>query len=116
MSYCRFSTDDFQCDLYCYESVNGNYETQVASNRFRFKIPLPEKVDVGTNEWFKRHDKIMEMVKHADKVKIGLPYDGKYFSDSNIEDFYNRLLELKRVGYQFPDYVLEQVKSEIKND
>ena len=56
------------------------------------------------------------MVKHADKVKIGLPYDGKYFSVSNIEDFYNRLLELKRVGYQFPDYVLEQVKSEIKND
>ena len=30
MSYCRWSTDDFACDLYCYESA-AEYVTHVKS-------------------------------------------------------------------------------------
>ncbi len=33
MSYCRFSSDDFQCDVYVYEDVSGGWTTHVAGNR-----------------------------------------------------------------------------------
>lgn len=33
MSYCRWSSDRFQCDVYCYESVYDGYVVHVASSR-----------------------------------------------------------------------------------
>ena len=30
MAYCRWSSEDYQCDLYCYESKEG-YVTKVAT-------------------------------------------------------------------------------------
>src|SRR5687767_6611694 len=44
MSYCRWSTDDFQCDLYCYEDVSGGFTTHVAGRRKIWDAPLPTQV------------------------------------------------------------------------
>ena len=38
MSYCRWSSDDFQCDVYVYESVAGGFVTHVAANRVVFRM------------------------------------------------------------------------------
>lgn len=45
---------------------------------------------------------------------IGLPCDGESYSDDTLEEFKARLLELRRVGYIFPDGVLEDIDNEIK--
>lgn len=116
MSYCRFSTDDFLCDLYCYESELG-FETHVASLRSIYTEPLPPPVSFDdADAYCERWRIVMDMLDRAERKPIGLPYDGQSFYDDNLEDFLARLRELKAVGYQFPDYVIESVEQEIAEE
>jgi len=80
MSYCRFSSDDFQCDVYVYESCHGGFDLHVAGRRHEFKEPIPEKIPFDKEhqaEWFKRHSKIIRMCDAAEMVDIGLSHDGE---------------------------------------
>jgi hypothetical protein len=43
MSYCRWSSNDFQCDVYVYEDVAGGWTTHVACNRVVYSEPLREE-------------------------------------------------------------------------
>lgn len=118
MSYCRWSSDDFSCDLYCYQD-SGGYSTHVAAHRAVYKEPLPPDIELSSepaiiDAWVNRHQHVMEMLKNADRVDIGLPYDGQSFHDSDLGEFLQRLRHLKEVGYKFPDYVIEAVIEETK--
>ena len=42
MSYCRFSSEDFSSDVYCYADCSGGFTTHVASNRIIGDIPKSE--------------------------------------------------------------------------
>lgn len=118
MSYCRFSTDDFRCDIYCYESCSGGWDIHVAAVRHRLKnlpppVPFdPEHLDV----WFERHQKVMKRISRAKRYPIGLPHDGKSFNEPTAEAAANRLIELKRIGYNVPqdaiDALLEEAREE----
>lgn len=113
MSYCRFSTDDFRCDLYCYVS-GGGYVTMVAHSRHVFAEPLPRRVSMdSTARYLARDEKVMKMVENAKLVPIGLKYDGQSFVDQNLEDFLVTLRMLKKAGYRFPKYLIPSVKREI---
>jgi len=87
MSYCRWSSDNWQCDLYCYDDISGGITTHVAGYR---------------------------CVKGR-KRRIGLPHDGERFNDPDSKSFLRRLLYLRSLGYRFPDYVIEQVKKDIES-
>lgn len=115
MSYCRWSTDDFQCDLYVYGDVCGGYTTHVAGNRPVYDEPLPPVVDFHErpDEWMDRRGEVMRMVDAAKREPIGLPHDGWTFNDSTLQGLLERLLALREVGYRFPDYVLDDVRAEI---
>ena len=116
MSYCRWSTDDFQCDLYCYESGEG-FITHVAGLRVRYKTPLPEPVDeFDFNVSWKRHETVMEMLDDAEREPIGLPYDGKKFYDPDLPSFLERVKMLQEVGYNVPDYLIPMIVKEIGLD
>lgn len=39
MSYCRWSSDFFECDVYVYANVSGMWTTHVAGRRFKHKVP-----------------------------------------------------------------------------
>lgn len=117
MSYCRWSTDDFQCDLYCYEDYIGNFMTLVAN--YRRELPknmpppipyMPETLDA----WLERDRVVRKIVRQSPLIPIGLPHDGECFCDPDLSSFLDRLVQLKGVGYRFPDSVIEQVKAEIK--
>lgn len=55
MSYCRWSSDDYQCDIYAYEAEDG-FVVHVASSRKRFIEPLPEPISPSQDfdGWFAR--------------------------------------------------------------
>ena len=36
MSYCRFSSENYHCDIYCYAHVNGGFVTDVTDGRSFF--------------------------------------------------------------------------------
>ena len=115
MSYCRWSSDDFQCDLYIYEDVNGGWTTHIAGNRVTFTEPLPPQAQPGDHlGWAQRHSAGSKLLATATRAPIGLEYDGKTLNSETLDELKDLLLELRRIGYRFPDYVLEIIDDEMK--
>ena len=112
MSYCRWSCDDFQCDIYCYESSAG-YEIHVAGLKRIFKEPLPDPVDLkDMDKFFERHRKIMKMCEDSDLVNIGLPCDGRSYCFDTPKEAADKLIELKKMGYNVPNYAIDELNEE----
>jgi len=87
----------------------------VAGNRIVGDIPeVPYILDVAPEEFFKAYRKQLDWLETAKREPIGLPYDSESFNDPDYESFLVRLLELREVGYNFPDYVIKEVKEDIK--
>lgn len=123
MSYCRFSSDDFQSDVYVYEDVSGGFTTHVASKRRVFKgplpprLPLPEKTDRQWAEcYLAREREVMRMVGEADLVDIGLPYDGQTFNDPTPGAAADRLEMLRKAGYNVPQSAIDMLREESQED
>lgn len=114
MSYCRWSTDNFQCDLYCYES-NGGYQTHVANNKLAkpLETVLPR---LDHPDYVAKHRARSEELNAAERVPIGLPHDGEWFTDATLSGFRDTLIMLKEAGYSFPDYVIECVDEELDDE
>lgn len=119
MSYCRWSSDDFQCDVYAYESVHGGFMVHVASNRVVFSEPLPEIVPLEMerlSEFVARHQKVMAMVGAAERRKIGLPHDGADFCECSASACADRLECLRAMGYTVPQYAIDCLRNEATED
>lgn len=108
MSLCRWSTDDFSCDLYIYYDYTGGITTHVAGNRPVGEIPkTPDFMTSDPEVWLKAHKKQMEFLEHCEQEPIDLPYAGETFNDPDEESLVERLKELKEIGYRFPLELLE---------
>lgn len=117
MSFCRWSSDNYKCDLYCYEDVAGGITTHVAGLRYVGDIPeLPPIDKVPPSEYVKAFNKQIKALEKCPTVKIGLPYDAEFFNDPDYEAFLKRLLHLREVGYKFPDRVLDEIREIIANE
>lgn len=113
MSYCRWSSMDFECDVYCYESVGGGYVVHVATNRRERDEKKPplwnENIDEG---WLQHHEKVMAWLDTAESKPIGLSRDGEIYSIETPKDAADLLQSLKDEGYNVPDYAIEALRSE----
>ena len=121
MSYCRWSSDNWRSDVYCYENVSGAWTTHVAKGRYR--EPIPQEPDLGLfdnglspDEWMKRHQTVMDYLETCGTDPIGLPHDGETFDDENAEAMLERLKMLRGAGYRVPEYVFETLQAEIRED
>ena len=116
MSYCRFSSDDWKSDVYCYADVGGGYTTHVAGNRTKINAPeIPDSLlESDPKKWLKLHKKQMKFLEIAEREDINLPHAGETFNDPDLKSFQERLLELKNIGYYVPDYATERIKEEIE--
>ena len=116
MSYCRWSSNNWDCDLYCYGSAQG-FTTHVASNRIDGDIPKEDWQllhDGKTEEFMVQHNAQMKFLDTCTRSPIGLPFDGQSFDDPDEEAFLARLMQLREAGYRFPDYVIDSVREEIE--
>ncbi len=114
MSYCRWSSLNWMCDVYCYADVSGGWTTHVAGRR-RVREPTPEP-DIGavtSREWVEAHRRTMDELDSIPLKDIGLPHDGETFDDPTLEDFRARLVTLRDLGYIVPKYTFEQIDEEI---
>lgn len=114
MSYCRFSTDNFGCDLYVYASAEG-WTTHLAGNRIVGTVPeLPGLDDPAA---YMEAMKVQSaFIQAAERVPIGLMYAGQTFYDDELGALLQRLLDLREIGYRFPEYVIEAVKEEMAEE
>lgn len=112
MAYCRWSSNDFQCDVYCYESVDGGWHVHVAGRRHVLTEPLPPPVNYDSPQFGSRHQKVMSLLDNAELVKIGLPHDGES-SVFNTPGAAAQYLEmLQSAGYIVPQYAIDALREE----
>lgn len=116
VSYCRFSTDGFQCDLYVYESAEG-YMIHTAQNRIVGEVPrMPSIFDVTAEEWTRQHRKQMEFIRTAKREKIEGEFANNTFIERDLEDAIARLEMLRAAGFRFPDDVLTALREELEDE
>lgn len=102
MSICRFSTDDFQCDLYIYEDIAGCITVHTAHSHTGRPIFLDDDV-LRT---------VAEIVHSSTPIQD--PRAGKTFH-CNGEEAVALVKDLRAAGFAFPDYVLDVLEA-IKGD
>lgn len=115
MSYCRWSCDDYQSDVYCYEHVYGGFVTHVANVRVIYADPIPDPApfdDGHLDQWLDRHRKVSEMMAAAKRELIGLPFDGETFDDSTPGETADRLEWLRGLGYRVPQHAIDTLRAE----
>lgn len=113
MSICRWSSNDFHCDIYAYEDVSGGITVHVAGNRVIFADPLPEPVPFTPENielWFARHHQVTAMVDTAKREPIGLSRDGQTFRCLAPDDALELIESLRAEGYVVPDYAMDEVR------
>jgi hypothetical protein len=114
MSYCRFSSDDFRCDLYVYEAGEG-FVVHVANTRVLGDVPpSPDITAVPAQEFADAVNAQIKFLGMAKRQPIGLPCDGEIYVEETLGDLYDRLIILRDMGYRFPDDVLECINDERK--
>jgi len=112
--------------LYCYESVDG-FVTMVACTRHVGEIPETddsllsdaggdasahrERIEVWLSQRKRQHD----WLQSCQRAPIGGPHDGATFVDATLEEFLDRLMMLRGCGYLFPDSVIAEVDSQLKD-
>ena len=122
MSFCRFSSDDWSCDVYVYADVAGGYTIHVAGNRIVGDIPkadhlwLSDGVDWDAEGYFRAHREQMDFLATAEREFIDLPYSGEVFRESTAALAIKRLLELRELGYRVPGYAIEGLAEEMESD
>lgn len=119
MAYCRWSSDNWNCDLYCYEDVSGGFTIHIAGRRRIGEIPSDRWEDfmsgrIGAEEFAKLHREQLDVADNLPLIHIDLPHAGECFNEASLEEFKNRLLYLRGLGYNFPDHVLDQIDQEIR--
>jgi hypothetical protein len=116
MSYCRWSSEDYQCDVYVYEAAHG-YITHVAGRRRVYTEPLPPPVEAGDIQgWIKRVGQVRRLADRATLVDIGGPHDGESYTDATPNDCADRLEYLRTCGYNVPQYAIDELRSEAAAD
>lgn len=114
MSYCRWSSDDYQCDIYAYEGEEG-FVVHVATNRRTPAEPFPEPVkrsEEGLTAWIVREQIVVEMMKASTSQPIGLLHDGDIFSFDTAGECAAQLVTLRDLGYNVPQYAIDALREE----
>lgn len=118
MSYCRWSSANWTCDIYCYENVSGGYTTHVAGSRLvgdapQANFPLPGAPDETWAAYSMAHEVQRRWLETAKREPIGLAHDGETFNDPDLASFLKRLTGLRSLGYNVPEDVLRSLREEI---
>ena len=102
MTYCRFSSENFGCDLLIYKSEEG-YVIEVAKDRIAGVIPQTNMALLAyrkDKEYFAQVMRQAEFIETAKRIPIGLPFDGQKFIEPDYEALSKRLLLLQVTGYR----------------
>ena len=106
MSYCRWSSMDFGCDLYVYEAEDG-IVIHVASNRVQGDVP---RIDWSSPEALhSTYEEQMEFLETAERKPIGLRWDGDSYYGLTKENACARIELLGIIGYVFPEDLIKNV-------
>lgn len=117
MSYCRFSSMDWKCDVYCYEDVVTGFTIHLAGQRYPTDIPTTTaNILTDPDAFMEQHTAQMVALKDCVMEPIGLPGAGETICVDSLDELKTTLLELRTTGYRFPDHVLHAIDEEMAED
>ena len=117
MPYCRFSSNDHQCDLYVYESPDG-WTVHAAAHRHVMSEPMPPPVDapIGTDAWVDQYARrirdVSDVLDRSPLAPIGGPHDGSTFIEDSPGECADRVQALSLAGYRVPAEVVAILREE----
>lgn len=132
MSYCRWSDDRGQCDVYVYEGAEG-YVCHVAEKRRLAPDPwsldecmagylnLPEKASESKKLkayaiFRARYDENQEARNRARVLKIDNPHAGEAYLTETAAEMAERLELLRDSGLNVPQYAIDALRDEGDED
>jgi len=142
MSYCRWSSDFGECDVYVYESCYGGWETHVAGRRLKHNVPdeIKNMPRDTAEDWMAQYNTEKEWRESIpsdefactytdgekswpgtsrtpkDSEYIDLSeiseYAGQSFADDTPGDCADRLEQLRESGLNVPQYAIDALREE----
>lgn len=120
MSYCRWSCNSYQSDIYAYESTEDYFVIHVARNMHVHPngAPAPKLSDYWSKgeppEGFAAyyHD-VDKWLLECDLVPIDNPFAGETFKLDTAEQCMLKLRELRESGLRVPDHAFTILEDEI---
>jgi len=122
MSYCRWSSDAYQCDIYAFAHVQGTWEVWVAANRHVSttprpvvpSMPVPHANPTEWVTWSAGQVSTSQWLAQCDLKPIGLSCDGEQFSLGSPGEAADKMEELRALGYNVPQYAIDALREEQK--
>lgn len=108
MAYCRWSSDDFQCDIYAYPTDDG-VTVVLTKNRYDFTPPPRLRKNASAARRFERSQAIHALLEDAPLIPIDLPYAGEWRGGLSPAEAIEWLTELRELGYNFPVDVIDAI-------
>ena len=119
MSYCRFSTDNFRCDLYAYGSHDG-YHLHVAGNRVVWDPPpspyRPESLQLPTEEFNRINREYHQTLLKAPREFIDLEGAGGHHVFATLRELRDSIADHLQRGFQAPAWLLPSIDEEIREE
>lgn len=115
-SYCRWSSENYTCDLYVYLASDGNYVTHVAAKRVVKAMDFPTIDLSSVTTIYESCIRQRDALSHVIYEPIGLPYDGHSFTNDNLTDLLQTLIMLKKIGYNIPKNAFLAIIRDIKRE
>lgn len=132
MSYCRWSSDDHQCDVYVWADVAGGYRTEVAGRRRVWNddvtLPPPVTLPVGQADSKERHAWAAATVERMRAVSaliddetrwtwldLPTPEGGHSYWHDTADECADNLDRLRAAGFNVPQYAIDSLRSEEKD-
>ncbi len=132
MSYCRWSSDDWQCDVYVYEDASGGWTCHVANRRHVFDDTYPGEFGfprlvqgspgyhLAWQGWFANHSACHRwMDKHMDDEsrwldlsQVSPKYAGTHHNLGSPGDMALLLVAMKADGLLVPQYAIDALVEE----
>lgn len=114
MSWCRWSSIEFACDLYVYESDAG-VEVNVAGRRSLIdRSSLPPGGEFASEAWIARHQALMARLRDDDDYEvIDLPHAGESRTFGDLDAAADFIDGLEALGYVVPPGMTDEMRQEV---
>ena len=116
MSYCRFSCDYHDSEVYVYDCGSG-IVIHIAGVKLKHKYPGRRRETQGLNDWLECYRLARDWLsRDAEWVDIDHPEAGEIYRELPIENAIKKLKQLKDDGFHIPDHAIEGLEWDLKNE
>lgn len=115
MSYCRFSSDNWESDVYVYEHVGGYFQCHVASAKHKHPggAPCPPLDYTSADTLTATYNLQTAWLKEAVVSPLQLPHV-EDFTTPTAGEMAEQLIGLRAMGYHVPQKAIDRLMEEDK--